>query len=585
MLAINYPVEDFNTSWQKSLVTSSTLIGMIIGMILLGALSDRYGRRELMLMTSTVSFVGSLIATCAWDDPDDVDSIWNVIIGGRLLLGIGIGGELPLCASHAAEASAFDESGFQLALVLCWEGVGLVVALLVSYFCQLAVCVLPNECQFTGGYSPQLEFVWRFVFGGGAFLSLVGMVTRYFLLHNTQTYERGGRKQCSLGETMAVAREYWRPLTSTCLGWAIYGAQSYGVGMYAPDIIVRLKPSSLLQVRDLPRSPLPKVLQALVTPSLTRSPHAALPPSAHRRRDHRGVALAPRLPHRLLHPTNRPQARPVRWGALPGRVLCPPVRPRRDGQHDGRAHPLHPPDALRVGRPNDRILLHRRRDLPHREARNAPRHLMCRRQAWRNDLRHVIPSAPRSDRSPLALWALFDHVRQPVSILRPLSDCPSIHCPLLSSPCMRCPLLSSPCMRCPLLSPPCMRCPLLSPPCLLTMRATDRERARQVPRRPLHLRHMHPLVQLEDARAPRGGGVQGEGDHAPLRARALLCREACRGGVARRERRRHGRAHERHRHDRGRQERKGLTTRRQCGVEDVGTCKQWRGAARESRLP
>ena len=110
-----YPVESFATSWQRSLITSSALIGNIAGMLTLGALSDRVGRRELMLCTSSLTFVGTLGAACAFDPGGD--GIWSVIIFFRFIMGFGIGGEYPLSAALTAESSDAHSSGFELMLV------------------------------------------------------------------------------------------------------------------------------------------------------------------------------------------------------------------------------------------------------------------------------------------------------------------------------------------------------------------------------------------------------------------------------------------------------------------------------------
>ena len=87
------------TTAMKELIVSSVLIGAMMGSLTSGRLSDRLGRRKVMLVIAALFFVGTLIAALA--------PVFQLVIMGRILIGfaIGIGSyAAPLYIAEAAPA-------------------------------------------------------------------------------------------------------------------------------------------------------------------------------------------------------------------------------------------------------------------------------------------------------------------------------------------------------------------------------------------------------------------------------------------------------------------------------------------------
>lgn len=101
--------------FQQELAVSPSLVGTAILAITGGALSDRLGRRKMLLITSVVFIAGALICAAA-------GSI-QILILGRVVVGMGIGlasSVVPLYLSEISPAKArgLQVSLFQLAIIV-----------------------------------------------------------------------------------------------------------------------------------------------------------------------------------------------------------------------------------------------------------------------------------------------------------------------------------------------------------------------------------------------------------------------------------------------------------------------------------
>ena len=158
-LAELYPVRgDFHLSWQASLLTSSSLVGALVGQLALGYAADRLGRRRLLLISGALTTAGCLGSACALDDGRPGHALlWGTLVACRFVMGVGIGGEYPLSASHAAEHAGAGESGARLTSTFFFMGVGPILAPALVLLCQLA-------------RAPP-AFTWRFAFFAGGAMS------------------------------------------------------------------------------------------------------------------------------------------------------------------------------------------------------------------------------------------------------------------------------------------------------------------------------------------------------------------------------------------------------------------------------
>lgn len=104
----------------KSRLSNSYLIGEIFGMLFFGVLIDRLGRRTGIVAATAFLVLGVVLATAAhgksnlgYNHPvtvnmshsNEIYSMFWMMIVARGVAGFGAGGEYPVCATNATEAS------------------------------------------------------------------------------------------------------------------------------------------------------------------------------------------------------------------------------------------------------------------------------------------------------------------------------------------------------------------------------------------------------------------------------------------------------------------------------------------------
>ncbi|BAP84861.1 major facilitator superfamily transporter [Paucilactobacillus hokkaidonensis JCM 18461] len=107
---------DFNLSIsQTGFITSSVLIGSSIGALSIGSLSDKFGRRKLLLVASILFLLGSGLSMCAVG--------FTSMIIARIILGFAVGSASALTPAYLAELADAPHRGslgtmFQLMVTL-----------------------------------------------------------------------------------------------------------------------------------------------------------------------------------------------------------------------------------------------------------------------------------------------------------------------------------------------------------------------------------------------------------------------------------------------------------------------------------
>ncbi|MFC6258643.1 MFS transporter, partial [Kocuria oceani] len=119
---------------------SYALIGMLIGAMVIGTLSDRVGRRR-MLLASVAIFTTMQLGAALAPTPE----LFGLF---RLLGGLGMGGIIPVAAALTIEYSAPRRRSFNYGLMYSGYSLGILVAALV------ALLLLPT-------------LGWRWVVGAG----------------------------------------------------------------------------------------------------------------------------------------------------------------------------------------------------------------------------------------------------------------------------------------------------------------------------------------------------------------------------------------------------------------------------------
>lgn len=85
------------TKDQMGQLASAGLVGMFFGAILVGTLADRHGRKTLFQATLAILSVATGLCGAAWS--------FASLIFLRFLVGLGLGGELPVASTLVSEFS------------------------------------------------------------------------------------------------------------------------------------------------------------------------------------------------------------------------------------------------------------------------------------------------------------------------------------------------------------------------------------------------------------------------------------------------------------------------------------------------
>lgn len=154
--ALLFIKEDFVvTTVMQELIVSSVLLGAMAGSLCSGALTDRFGRRRLLLIISTLFIIGTLIASFA-------GQVTTILIG-RLFIGLAIGIGSYTAPLYIAEVSPFELRGGLVSLNQLAITIGILCSFLINF-------------TFTN-----IDGSWRWMFGIGLIPAVMLSIGMLFL--------------------------------------------------------------------------------------------------------------------------------------------------------------------------------------------------------------------------------------------------------------------------------------------------------------------------------------------------------------------------------------------------------------------
>lgn len=176
------------------LPTLLNLFGYVIGALILSPLADRFGRRDMLLITLIITGLGSLFNAFVQD--------YTTFIIARVITGIGVGADLALVATYINEVAPSNGRAKYTSLVFIMSSLGAFLAIWLGLilatppapfpeglpFAQASVQVVHGLPQFAGNG-------WRWMYGVGAILALVGILLRFRLPESPRWLISQGRVQ------------------------------------------------------------------------------------------------------------------------------------------------------------------------------------------------------------------------------------------------------------------------------------------------------------------------------------------------------------------------------------------------------
>ncbi len=170
--ALNFIPYDLTGFAQGYLVAGASL-GAAAGALIAGPLTDRFGRKSLLVADAAIYALGALLSA--------VTPNAAVLLIARTLIGLAIGADSAIATAYIAEYAPTSRRG-ALSMLQQWM---ITVGILVSYLVALVILkLLP-------GSAGNLD--WRLILGIGALPALVGVVLRSRMPESPRWLLRKGR--------------------------------------------------------------------------------------------------------------------------------------------------------------------------------------------------------------------------------------------------------------------------------------------------------------------------------------------------------------------------------------------------------
>ncbi len=148
------------------------LLGYVVGSLILSPLADRFGRRDMLLVTLVITGLGSLYNAFATD--------YASFIIARTITGIGVGADLALVATYINEVAPSNGRARYTSLIFVMSALGSFFGIWLGLLLTTPATPFPQGLPFAVA-GPSFETGWRWMYGVGALLALIGILMRFQL--------------------------------------------------------------------------------------------------------------------------------------------------------------------------------------------------------------------------------------------------------------------------------------------------------------------------------------------------------------------------------------------------------------------
>jgi putative MFS transporter len=214
--------QDWNlTSEQVGWIGSINSIGMAVGAVFFGAMADRIGRKNVFIITLLLFSIASGLSAAV--------STLILFLILRFLIGMGLGGELPVASTLVSESVEASKRGRVVVLLESFWAVGWILAALISYF------IIP-------------AYGWRVALLLSAVPALYALYLRLKLPDSPKYTELEKKQRPSVLSNMKSVwkKEYSRQTLVLWILWFCVVFSYYGMFLWLPSVMV-LKGFSMIQ--------------------------------------------------------------------------------------------------------------------------------------------------------------------------------------------------------------------------------------------------------------------------------------------------------------------------------------------------
>ncbi len=199
------------TPAEGGLIGSATLVGMLVGALVAGKLSDRYGRVFVLKWALLLFGLGSMASALA--------PRFGLLLLARVFTGLGLGAELPVAAAYLNEWAPEKHRGRMVVLLESFWAVGWLCAALLGYL-----------------LAPQYGF--RVAFALGGLPCVLALFIRRALPESPKWKEQLALQARSSKERKRTAFLEWKGLFLIGLVWMLLNFGYYGMFIWLPSFMV-----------------------------------------------------------------------------------------------------------------------------------------------------------------------------------------------------------------------------------------------------------------------------------------------------------------------------------------------------------
>lgn len=201
------------TTEQVGWIGSINSIGMAIGALVFGAMADRVGRKNVFIITLLLFSIGSGLSAFT--------TSLALFLLLRLLIGMGLGGELPVASTLVSESVSADKRGRVVVLLESFWAAGWLIAALISYF------IIP-------------AYGWRIALLLSAVPALYALYLRLNLPDSPRYTALERKQKPSILQNMKSvwAKEYAKQTLVLWILWFSVVFSYYGMFLWLPSVMV-----------------------------------------------------------------------------------------------------------------------------------------------------------------------------------------------------------------------------------------------------------------------------------------------------------------------------------------------------------
>lgn len=212
--------KDWGLSTQEmGWIGSVNSIGMAVGALLFGILSDKIGRKSVFIITLLLFSIGSGLTA--------LTTTFAMFLVLRFLIGMGLGGELPVASTLVSESVEAHERGKIVVLLESFWAGGWLIAALISYF------VIP-------------KYGWEVAMVLSAVPALYALYLRWNL-PDSPRFQKVAKRPPVIENIKSVwSGEYRKATIMLWILWFCVVFSYYGMFLWLPSVMV-LKGFSLIK--------------------------------------------------------------------------------------------------------------------------------------------------------------------------------------------------------------------------------------------------------------------------------------------------------------------------------------------------